>query len=635
MKSKLLFFQVICLLVIILVSLHHYEKFSSMESNLFTSDALKKITENNYKTYNTHCSLTTTDNTDFKFTYKYKDTIRPYWYVSDDPLTCGVELSGEDIGNNVANCSKKNTKLYDPAIVEDVYMNDANADIKRCQVHFKPKLSTEALTNYIKKQVEYKQKTEIPVDCKVNDWSEWSNCNKPCGGGQMTRTRTIRVQPQYGGMSCPSLSDVQDCNANPCPVNCSVSDWGGWSKCDKECGGGTQTRTRTVTTPAAYGGNPCPSLTDVQECNKQECNKQEYNKQEYGVSQYVPDSQILYGYCWQNGYGPGDVALDLTFGIATFIFPMQYVEKIIISGLPSLTWTYGRRDNWIFYDFGSGTRPNLIRPNSNYIAYAPIPATVNPNTQVSYQVNQNISWFSVWCPNGGWGAASPPITLDKLKGVTFKFEGGNSKVDCEVSSWGGWSSCSKTCGGGTQTRTRTITKQPSNGGQSCPSLSETQTCNNISCNVKISAYPATALYGGGFGSALTHFCIDISPATYVNTITTRFNSETSTSSIVWVAGNMSSGTIYKYNYNNGVYVFMHVYDAQDKLIQERIVDKGVKSTFGEFYSRTVEVKANAKYIQFVIKIQDNMNSFYAGPDSSQLSRMLNYPDSNAVSISIS
>jgi hypothetical protein len=60
--------------------------------------------------------------------------------------------------------------------------------------------------------------------------------------------------------------------------------------------------------------------------------------------------------------------------------------------------------------------------------------------------------------------------------------GGSGSVNCAVSDWSNYGNCSKTCGGGTQSRTRTITTQPSNGGQACPTLIETKSCNTQSCS---------------------------------------------------------------------------------------------------------------------------------------------------------
>ncbi|XP_071537523.1 uncharacterized protein [Panulirus ornatus] len=48
--------------------------------------------------------------------------------------------------------------------------------------------------------------------------------------------------------------------------------------------------------------------------------------------------------------------------------------------------------------------------------------------------------------------------------------------DCRVSEWSEWSPCSKTCGIGEQTRTRTILKDARRGGKVCPVLEETTWC---------------------------------------------------------------------------------------------------------------------------------------------------------------
>jgi hypothetical protein len=115
-----------------------------------------------------------------------------------------------------------------------------------------------------------------PVNCIVGEWNPWSTCSANCGGGTQTRARNVTTPAQNGGNICPTLSETQPCNTQECqvqspPVNCVVGEWGPWSTCSTSCGGGTQTRTRNVNTPAQNGGDVCPTLSETQTCNTQEC----------------------------------------------------------------------------------------------------------------------------------------------------------------------------------------------------------------------------------------------------------------------------------------------------------------------------------------------------------------------------
>ena len=54
-----------------------------------------------------------------------------------------------------------------------------------------------------------------PVDCLVTSWS-WSSCSRTCGGGTMSRARTVTQEPMYGGRSCPVLEEEKACNTEVC-----------------------------------------------------------------------------------------------------------------------------------------------------------------------------------------------------------------------------------------------------------------------------------------------------------------------------------------------------------------------------------------------------------------------------------
>jgi hypothetical protein len=59
----------------------------------------------------------------------------------------------------------------------------------------------------------------------------------------------------------------------------------------------------------------------------------------------------------------------------------------------------------------------------------------------------------------------------------------NCAVDCVVSAWATWEQCSKSCNLGTQSRSRDVTTAVSDGGKACPGLTESQTCGAVPCPI--------------------------------------------------------------------------------------------------------------------------------------------------------
>ena len=55
-----------------------------------------------------------------------------------------------------------------------------------------------------------------PRDCIVGQWKSWSECSKPCGGGEQSRSRDILYPDRYGGRPCPELNSKRVCNTDPC-----------------------------------------------------------------------------------------------------------------------------------------------------------------------------------------------------------------------------------------------------------------------------------------------------------------------------------------------------------------------------------------------------------------------------------
>merc|ERR1719478_1969449 len=108
-------------------------------------------------------------------------------------------------------------------------------------------------------------------DCEVSKWDP-EECTKKCAGGNQKLTRSVLTHPN-GGTKCLPLGAMRSCNNQPCPVNCKLHTWSGWSKCSAECGGGVQQRLREVKMAMKYGGKPCGSTSETKACNNQACEK--------------------------------------------------------------------------------------------------------------------------------------------------------------------------------------------------------------------------------------------------------------------------------------------------------------------------------------------------------------------------
>jgi hypothetical protein len=110
----------------------------------------------------------------------------------------------------------------------------------------------------------------LSVDCKVSEFGSWSPCSTSCGGGISVRSRYVMQHAINGGRLCPHLTEWQTCGDKPCPPQCKVSEWSEWSECSLPCGGGMQTATRTI----QFSGYNCPppsELVQTRPCGLDRC----------------------------------------------------------------------------------------------------------------------------------------------------------------------------------------------------------------------------------------------------------------------------------------------------------------------------------------------------------------------------
>lgn len=103
----------------------------------------------------------------------------------------------------------------------------------------------------------------VAVDCQVSALSAWTACTASCGGGTSTRTRTVTVQPANGGQACPQLTETQACNTQPCPDFCQgvPTSLGCVTGLPGVCSSGMQTRTCDSSTGQTSAWSVCESDT--------------------------------------------------------------------------------------------------------------------------------------------------------------------------------------------------------------------------------------------------------------------------------------------------------------------------------------------------------------------------------------
>jgi hypothetical protein len=255
---------------------------------------------------------------------------------------------------------------------------------------------------------------------------------------------------ECGGIAdftCNSVDRDTCCNKS---VNCEGS-WSNFGECSVECGGGTQTRTYTVTIQPQYGGTPCPTSPDSQPCNTQAC-------------------ENIQGGNDASGGNEGDdtgVVANATCSTVSGNCPDGYLYKIDSADIEC---------NGPTCDVGiSGTdletccEQRCSAPSSMPTGFtgnlpATLPVGVGDITGVQCDANYN---------------GTPRYTCNGV-GEEYILDGCGQPIDCVVNSTQ-YSSCSGDCGSrGTKTATYTIGVEAQYGGNPCPTTEEIP-CDTRAC----------------------------------------------------------------------------------------------------------------------------------------------------------
>merc|ERR1719502_1971115 len=110
-----------------------------------------------------------------------------------------------------------------------------------------------------------------PVDCQLEAWSEWGKCSAECNEGVQQRLREVKQAEKYGGKKCGDTSQTRSCHTDSCEKDCELSEWSEWGRCSKDCNGGTMKRSKHIKVPVE-GNGKCPDRWNIKRLEYKSCN---------------------------------------------------------------------------------------------------------------------------------------------------------------------------------------------------------------------------------------------------------------------------------------------------------------------------------------------------------------------------
>lgn len=363
----------------------------------------------------------------------------------------------------------------------------------------------------------------VPVDCRMADWLEWSPCSVTCDGGQRSRERKFAMLAQFGGKACEEgLRETAPCDAVPCVASedCQWEQWEDWASCNK-CDG-ERMRQRAVVSHAKGRGKACAAgdSQELQRCDECpptklfHCVWGDYATGECSVS------------CGTNGWrkkvrqlegltSVPEEKRDLVVGSVSGDYArcegseVDYVkceDSIQACDYTNCEPVDCKLSDWLQWEQplkceGLCSRSRFIlskascggTPCNGSLTETKACPSENCKVDKPCQFGEWSAWTecqagstqrtrerSVEVPGGPQGAACEGNTQE-----TQPCEEGSAEeaADCAFGEWGEYGPCSRSCGGGSQEKSREVATHAVGGGKACTGvLKVTRPCGEVSCS---------------------------------------------------------------------------------------------------------------------------------------------------------
>ncbi|XP_046330803.2 A disintegrin and metalloproteinase with thrombospondin motifs adt-1-like isoform X14 [Haliotis rufescens] len=334
---------------------------------------------------------------------------------------------------------------------------------------------------------------ECPVDGSWLPWHDWRDCSVTCGGGQQIRKRDC-LKPKFGGSNCEGESQqTRQCSTQECPVDASWLTWGQWGECNETCGGGNQRRMR-ICQEGLNGGRNCSGpAEDFQTCNTHACPVdgvwREWNEWSACSHRCDTGTQTRNRTCDGPYYGGSDCV-----GSGSDVRNCN-THTCAVDGI---------FNDWSDWDACSATcgGGDKLRQRTCHGPFYGGKDCVGPREDTAPCNQHNCPVDGIWAEWAKWSTCT--LTCGggqqwRSRNCIGPFDGGKEcpgprnvtqacstdhcPIDGVYGEWSSWGACSDTCGGGTQDRTRSCTA-PKFGGVDCqdPAV-DTMACNTNHCPV--------------------------------------------------------------------------------------------------------------------------------------------------------